>query len=365
MSQELLYRIALTLVPHVGAVSAKNLISHCGSVEAVFENSKRALLKIPGVGTETAQAIVQQDVFSLAEREMEFIAAHEIRTFYYLDNDYPRRLKNLPDCPVLLYYKGNADLDSNRMVGVIGTRKPSAPGLKLCEELVADLHPFNITLLSGLAYGIDVAAHKKSVELNIPTIGVLGHGLSMIYPSTHRKVAEEMLEQGGLLTEFAHTYGPDAPHFPMRNRIVAGLCDALVVVETRKRGGSMITASLANRYRKDVFAVPGRIKDKESEGCNLLIKSHKATLLDSTKDLASAMKWAGTERKKSVQTSLFVELNENQQNIIGYLKNMESMHVDQLSSQTTLSNSKMASELLELEFKGLIKSMPGKRYLLL
>lgn len=364
MNQELLYKIALTLIPHVGAVTGKNLISYCGSVKAVFESSKKALLKIPGIGIETANSIVKQDVLSLAEMEMRFLEEHDVSAYYYLDANYPSRLKHLPDAPILLYFKGNANLEAERTVGIIGTRKPTATGKLICEEFVEELKSYNVSIISGLAFGIDITAHKKCVATKIPTIGVLGHGLGTIYPSSHKKVAQQMLEQGGLLTEFAHTFGPDGPHFPMRNRVVAGLCDALVIIETPRRGGSMITANFANQYHKDVFAFPGRIKDKESEGCNLLIKSHKAALLEGAKDLAYVMQWGAKKRKREVQKSLFVELNSNQKKIVDLLKQAEQLSIDQMSASVTLTNSEMAGELLDLELKGVIKSLPGKRYLL-
>ncbi len=364
MDQKILYQIALTLIPRVGAVNGKNLISYCGSVEAVFKSSKKALLKIPGIGAETANSIVKQDVLALAELEMRFMEEHDVKPYYFLDDNYPSRLKHLPDAPILLYFKGNANLDAERTVGIIGTRKPTATGKIICEEFVEELKSYNVTIISGLAFGIDVVAHKKCVETEIPTIGVLGHGLGTIYPAAHRKIAKEMTAQGGLLTEFAHTYGPDGPHFPMRNRVVAGLCDALVVVETPRRGGSMITTNYANQYHKDVFAFPGRIKDKQSEGCNLLIKSHKAALLEGAKDLAYVMQWGAKSKPKQIQKSLFVELNNNQKEIIELLTKTEQLSVDQINSVLALTNSEMAGELLDLEFKGLIKSLPGKRYLL-
>jgi len=364
MNQELLYKIALTLIPHVGAVNGKNLISYCGSVEAVFKNSKRALLKIPGVGKETANSIATQEVLAMAELEMKYLEENDIKPYYFLDDNYPSRLKHLPDAPILLYFKGNAKLEAERTVGIIGTRKPTAAGKVICEEFVEDLKSYNVTVISGLAFGIDVTAHKKCVDLEIPTIGVLGHGFDTIYPSAHRKVAQQMIEQGGLLTEFAHSYGPDAPHFPMRNRVVAGLCDALIVVETPKKGGSMITANLANQYHKDVFAFPGRIHDKQSEGCNLLIKSHKAALLDGALDLAYVMQWGAKPKTKKIQKSLFVDLTTKQKRIVDLLTKREQLSIDQLNAVLELTSSEMAKELLDLEFKGLIRSLPGKRYLL-
>ena len=364
MNQELLYKIALTLIPHVGAVNGKNLISYCGSVAAVFENSKRALLKIPGIGEETASSIVKQDVMALAEFEMKFLEEHGINSYYFLDDNYPSRLKHLPDAPILLYFKGTANLEAERTVGIIGTRKPTATGKLICEEFVEELKSYNVTIVSGLAFGIDVTAHKKCIETEIPTIGVLGHGLATIYPSAHRKVAQQMVENGGLLTEFAHTYGPDAPHFPMRNRVVAGLCDALIVVETPRKGGSMITANYANQYHKDVFAFPGRIKDKQSEGCNLLIKSHKAALLEGAKDLAYVMQWGKKSKQRKIQKSLFADLNTSQKEIVSLLTETEQLSIDQINGVLSLTNSELASELLDMEFKGVIKSLPGKRYLL-
>jgi DNA processing protein len=282
-----------------------------------------------------------------------------------LDKTYPKRLSHYPDAPLLVYYKGNADLEHPRIVGIVGTRKPTDRGKAICEEIVEGLKDYGALIISGLAYGIDVAAHKKALELGMPTIGCLGHGLQMVYPSTHRKVAAGMTGHGGLLTEFSSNQKPDAPHFPMRNRVIAGMCDALIVVETARRGGSMITAEFANAYNKDVFAVPGRVKDAQSQGCNLLIKSHRAQLLDTPEDIAYIMRWEKEHAKHPAQRQLFVELNPQEQSIVDCLRGKESEGIDALSYGTGFSQSQLANLLLGLEFNGVLKSLPGKRYMLL
>lgn len=366
ITDDLFYHIALTRIPMIGPVTAKNLISYCGGVAAVFQASKKQLLHVPGIGIETANAILKHNVLQEAEKELRFTEKHNIRVLSYLDSDYPQRLKHYADAPVVLYYKGNVDLNANRVIAVVGTRKPTNYGKSVCKQLIEELKAFKVIVVSGLAYGIDITAHRKSLEMGIPTIGVLGNGLSKIYPSLHRKTAEEMIENGGLLTEFTHKMDPDREHFPMRNRVVAGMCDALVVVETKRRGGSMITANLANDYNKDVFAYPGRNTDEFSEGCNLLIKSHKAALLDGAKDLAYVMQWAEAESPRKVQGSLFTELNPEQENIVSLLKEYNNeMAIDQLTNSLKKTPSEMAAALLDLEFKGIIRPLPGKRYVLI
>ena len=277
--KDLLYKIALTKIPLVGAVTAKHLISYCGGVDEVFRARKKDLLKVPGVGEQTAESILNQQVLDAAEREIEYIEKHDIKPLFYIDKNYPQRLRSYNDAPVMLFFKGTANLNYHRIIGVIGTRTPSPHGVGICEEIVEGLSKYKPLILSGLAYGIDIAAHRKSLELGLETVAVLGHGLANIYPSHHSQVAMEMTRQGGLLTEFASHVGPERENFPMRNRIVAGLCDALVVVESAQKGGSLITAHQANGYNKDVFAVPGRIKDKYSQGCHQLIKRNQAHLL--------------------------------------------------------------------------------------
>ena len=359
---ELLYKIGITLIPNVGVITAKNLISYCGGVEAVFKSSAKALQKIPGVGPTIVKAILEQKVFSEAEKEIDYLLDHNIQPLFYLDKSYPRRLTNIHDAPILLYYKGNAPLNADRIVGVIGTRKPSFYGTATCEKIVNELKDYNVLIVSGLAYGIDVTAHRAALKMGIPNVGVVGHGLDTIYPFQHKQTAAEMIQNGGILTEFPSFIKPDGRHFPMRNRIIAGLSDALVVVETAKKGGSVITVNIANSYHKDVFAVPGRVGDKRSVGCNHLIKSHKACLLESVADLSYVMNWDHCEKKQSVQGLLFPELGEQEKLILSLFEDRNDLDIDYISYSTKLKNSEIASLVLGLEFKGVLKSLPGKRY---
>lgn len=362
---DLLYQIALTQAPLVGAVTARNLVSYCGSAQGVFEATKKELLKIPGIGERTVEALLQKDYFEAAEAEIRFIERHEIQPLFYLDKKYPERLRHFPDSPVMLYCKGNVDLNPPRTVGIVGTRQPSVHGISVCEELVESLADYQVLIVSGLALGIDATAHRKALETGQPTLGVLGHGLSQIYPYRHKHLAGQMIEQGGgILSELGHQAGPEREHFPMRNRIIAGLSDAVIVVETALQGGSVITVNFANEYNKDVFAVPGRLKDKFSQGCNHLIKTHKAALIETAADVAYTMRWTEAASKKGVQQELFVELSEQEKTVVALLGKNEMMSIDQLTFEVRVTNSEMATLLLELEFKGMVATLPGKRYVL-
>lgn len=362
---DLLYQIGLSQIPGVGPVLARQLVAYCGSAQAVFEARKKELLAIPNIGETTARNVLNKEALQIAERECAFVARHGITPLFYLDPAYPTRLTNLPDAPVMMYYRGKADLHHPRMVAVVGTRKPSPQGIRACEELIEGLRPYGVQVISGLAYGIDICAHRQSLASDIPTIGVLGHGLGRIYPAQHRSVAERMCGEGGLLTEFISSTSPEREHFPMRNRIVAGLCDALVVVETARKGGSMITAYMANDYHKDVFAFPGRNKDPYSQGCNLLIKSHRAALIEQASDIAYVMRWEESGDQAGKQTQLFAELTEEEKLIVNLLKEHEGISIDHLTFATQFRGSTLAGLLLNLEFKGIIKTLPGKRYTLI
>ncbi len=365
MANDRLYHVALTLIPKVGAVTARNLMSYCGSARAVFEARERELLRVPGVGAQLAHNIRNCDALYLAEQELRFIEAHGIRTLFYTDTDYPQRLRHLPDSPPLLYYKGTADLNAPRTVAIVGTRRPTPQGIYYCQQLVEELKAYGVTIISGLAFGIDIAAHRACLAHEVPTIGCVAHGLGRIYPPQHTAAAMEMLDNGGLLTEYPSGTAPDRERFPMRNRIIAGLCDALVVVETQRKGGSMISAKMANDYHRDVFAVPGRLRDRCSEGCNLLLKSHQAALLESADDIAYVLRWEkpGTS-PRGVQQQLFQELNAEEESVIQLLKEQDLLPIDALGERLKRSSSELAALLLELEFKGLVRTLPGKRYTL-
>ena len=362
---DLLYKIAVTKIPKAGPVLVRQIVACCGGVKEVFDTPKKELLRIPGVGKKITEFILNKTALKEGEKELEFIEKNEIKPLFYLDKDFPQRLIHYNDAPLMLYYKGSLNLNHPRTVGIVGTRKPSEQGKVICEELVEGLKEYDAAIISGLAYGIDITAHRKCIDLDIPTIGCLGHGLHMIYPSAHKKTARNMLSNGGLLTEFTSNEKPDAPHFPMRNRIIAGLSDALIVVETARKGGSMISAEMANTYNKDVFAVPGRLKDPDSQGCNLLIKSHKAQLIESAKDIAYIMRWNKGTSPKNQQKQLFVDLNPFEKKIIEALEIKESESIDALSYETGFTQSELAGFLLNLEFKGMVRSLPGKRYMLL
>ncbi|NRA48736.1 MAG: DNA-protecting protein DprA [Phaeodactylibacter sp.] len=364
MADDILYRVALTLIPKVGAVTARNLMSYCGGPKAVFEATEKELRKIPGIGPQLAHNIRQSDALFQAEQELDFIEAHDIKTLFYTDPEYPQRLKPLPDSPPLLFCKGNTELNPERTVAIVGTRRPSPQGVHLCQELVEQLLPYKVTIVSGLAFGIDIAAHRACLDHHIPTIGCIAHGLKRIYPAKHTKVALEMMEQGALLTEYPSQTEPDRERFPMRNRIIAGLCDALIVIETQRQGGSMISARVANDYNKDVFAVPGRIKDQFSAGCNLLIKSHRAHLLESIEDLAYIMRWEKTAMQGGKQQELFPNLSPQEEAVVQLLKKSDLLPIDQISAFLEEGHSKLAALLLGLEFKGIVRTLPGKRYTL-
>lgn len=362
MNKDLVFKIGLNLIPSIGNVLSKTLISYCGNAEEVFSASKKELLKIPGIGTSNVKAILKQKVLSKAEEEIEFLNKFKIRPLFYLDDDYPKRLRHFEDCPIMLYYRGTADLNQMRLISVVGTRKPSSYGKKMCEQLLQELLPYQPLIVSGLAYGIDVTAHRKSLNIGLETVGVLGHGMQRIYPTQHRRTALEMMENGGVLTQFLFRTEPNREHFPMRNKIIAGMCDALVVVETKKYGGSIISAKLANDYHKDVFAFPGRLTDKMSSGCNHLIKTHQAAVIESAEDLAYILNWDQQQPDKVIQKQLFVELSKEEQLITGGLREGTRKSIDLISYETQMTAGQISTILLELEFKGIVRSLPGKIY---
>ena len=357
---ELLYQIGLTLIPGIGDITGKRLVSYCGGVEAVFSEKKAALLKIPGIGTATMKSILSKSVLNDAEKEIRFIDDYNIQTYFYLDENYPYRLKNCEDAPIMLYYKGSANLNASRVLSIVGTRKASIYGKKMCKEIIEDLKDLNVLVVSGLAYGIDTHAHKNAVSQGVSTVGVLAHGLDRIYPATNRALAGKMLKNGGLLTEFRSKSNPDRENFPKRNRIVAGLCDAVLVVESALKGGALITAEIANSYNRDVFAIPGRTIDKYSEGCNFLVKTHRAALIQSAKDIKYILNWDADKNRKQIQKKIFIDLKPEEQKIVDLLKENEILGIDQISIHVKYPSSKTASILLNLEFQGVVQCLPGK-----
>ncbi len=366
MTDELVSQLALCFVPHIGCVQSKILIAHLGSASAIFKAKKSQLEKIEGIGEIRAKAISSFKNFSRAEEEIEFIRKYKITPLFINDKNYPQRLLNCYDPPTILFYKGNADLNTSKIISVVGTRNNSDYGKQATEKLIKELASENALIISGLAFGIDAIAHKASLKNNLQTIGVIAHGLDSIYPPEHASLAKNILKQGGLLTEFISTTKPDRHNFPGRNRIVAGMSDATIVVETSLKGGSIITAELANGYNKDVFAIPGKITDGKSAGCNHLIKNNKAVLLTDAQQLIEAMGWEQKQKAKpKKQKELFIELSVEEKTIIDLLNEKETLHIDELNFKSGLTSSSAAAAILSLELKNVIASMPGKMYALI
>lgn len=363
MNNELICRIAICNIPGIGGVTAKRLISYCGSVEQVFKERFDALKKIPGIGEKLAWAVKKHRLFDRAEQELHFIERNGIRALYYQDDDYPHRLRQCDDGPVLLFVKGAADLNHHRMVAIVGTRNISAYGKEQCEAVIKDLAACSPMVISGLAYGVDACAHRASLQNNIPTVAVLGHGLDRVYPQLHGKLASQMLEHGALITDFLTGTKPDRENFPKRNRIIAGLCDAIIVIEAAHTGGALITANIANTYNRDVFALPGRVTDTYSQGCNKLIRINKAHMLESVADLQYIMNWGiSAHPSKGIQKSLFVSLSEEEKELASFLKEHHDAGIDQIVAGTGFNLGKATSILLSLEFKEVVKQLPGKTY---
>jgi DNA processing protein len=363
MNNELLYQLALTLVPNIGDVQAKILVQHFGSASSIFNAKRPDLERLDGIGIVRAKSIKEFNDFHIAEKELEFLQKYSIKTFFITDNDYPQRLLNCYDSPTLLFYKGTADLNASKIVAIVGTRTNTDYGKQFTEKLVKDLAEQNITIISGLAFGIDAMAHKAALKNDLPTVGVVGHGLDKIYPSEHAALAKDMIKNGGgVLSEFFSCTKPDKHNFPLRNRIVAGISDATVLVETNIKGGSMITGNLANAYNRDVFAVPGRTTDTKSSGCNHLIKYNKAILLTDAGELLEVMGWKTKKTKAKKQKELFIELSAEEKQVVQILQQKEIVSIDEINITSGLSSSTIAAAILNLELQNVITSLPGKMY---
>lgn len=362
MSQ--LHQVAVTFLKNIGATLGRVMVSHLGSAEAVFNSSGAKLLTVPGIGDKTVRELNFEEALQKAEIELKFAEKHDIDILFYTDPRFPKRLKNCFDAPTLLYSKGNADLNARKVISIVGTRNATDYGRELCEELVAELQQYNVLVVSGLAHGIDVIAHKECLKQKMSTVGVLGHGLDKMYPAANKSTADKMLEHGGLLTEYPSGTLASPSNFPARNRIVAGMADATIVVEASIKGGALITAEIANSYNRDVFAFPGRLTDTYSEGCNFLIRNHKANLLTCVADLAYSMGWEKPADVKPVEQFLLpLDLSDDERSIYYILQqNSAPMAIDDLTIKTNMPMSTLAMNLLNMEMQGFIKSMPGKMY---
>jgi len=360
--QQLIYEIGVSLLPNIGSINGKKLIAWCGGAEAVFKQKKSHLEKIEGIGQKTTQCILSQNVLTDAENELKFIQENNIQTFFFTDKTYPYRLKQAEDSPLIIYYRGQDVLNHDRILAIVGTRNITERGKETTDEFIEKLKESGVLVVSGLAYGVDTRAHKACVKHKIPTVGVVAHGLDRIYPDTNKKLANEMQLGGGILSEFISGTKPDAFNFPRRNRVIAGLADATLVVESGKKGGSLITAEIAGSYNRDVYAVPGRPEDQYSRGCNFLIKTNRAGLVESASDLLYQLSWDIKGKPELIQPKLFPDLNPDEQLIVDLLYEKKQAAIDIISGKTELSSSKLASILLNLEFEGVIKCLPGKVY---
>ncbi|WP_108821748.1 DNA-processing protein DprA [Dysgonomonas sp. Marseille-P4361] len=367
VEDKFLYQIALTQIRGVGDITARNLLQVVGDEEEIFKSSRKSLSSIQGIASKTIDEILNPEVLRRAEKELSFVINNKITTYFISEEGYPKRLRDCSDAPVLLYFKGNTNLNAEKIISIVGTRKSTAYGNSFCDTFLQEIASAlpDTLIVSGLAYGIDIQAHRFALKYGLPTIGVMAHGLDRIYPSAHRQTAKEMVGNGGIITEFPSETEPDRFNFVRRNRIVAGMADAVIVVESDDKGGSLITAEIANSYCKDVFALPGKATDKYSKGCNKLIASHKADLLLSTEYFLEQMGWDSVSSKKTKQPrqqELFVELTSEESIIVDQLKNQEAIHIDQLARELSTPTYQLFSTLLELEMKGMVKNLPGNLY---
>ena len=362
MNEAIKYIIALSLIPRVGSITARNLIAYCGSFEAVFKEKRAALEKIPGIGKFIANAVYSSDTLGLAQKEIEFIAKKNIGVITYQSEHYPFRLKQTPDHPLLLFYKGNGSWDADKMLSIVGTRKATGYGTDYTRKLVEDMKQMSteVSIVSGLAYGIDICAHRSALDNQLPTIAVLAHGLNRIYPADHAKYEKRICDNGLFLTEFGKYSLMDKNNFLRRNRIIAGLTDATLIAESAIKGGALVTADIANSYDREVFAFPGRVNDTYSRGCNKLIKNNEARLIENAEDLVAEMGWS--KSCQPLQQKLLFDLNPQQEEVINLLKNQGQISLDELAKSLGRSVSIIHAQLLELEFMGAVKTMPGKQY---
>lgn len=364
MEDDLIYLIALSKVPFVGTKTAKQLIAYCGSPKNVFNAKKSTLVKIPSIGPKIIDSLNEKEALNAALKDYNYLTNNNIKVCTYLNKDYPARLKHYEDSPVILYINGNTTLDAFRTVGIVGTRQPTPYGRNFTNELISQLKDYNVQIISGLAYGIDTVAHQQCLSENIDTLAIMGTGIDSIYPPANRLLAQKISENGALISEFSLKTKADRENFPLRNRIIAALSDVVVVIQSAVKGGSLITVEYANEYNKDVFALPGRTSDIMSAGCNKMIKINKAHLLESAADIAYIMRWDSEASSAGKQKMLFAELTEDESLIVNCLKEQESATSDWIHYQTKMPLSTLAGTLLSLEFKGIVTSLPGKKYCL-
>lgn len=361
--EKLLAILRLQKSKAIGDILAKKLIVHVGDVEQVFREKAATLQKINGIGDHVLKYLFDEKNKECAEQELNYIKKNSIQYSYFLEDEYPINLQNCIDSPMLLFKDGNINLQNNKIISIVGTRNMSSYGRDFCTKIIADLAEYNPLIVSGFAYGVDICAHKEAIKNKLQTIAVLAHGFEQIYPKIHKKYINQVNENGGFLTEFWSEEQPLRENFLKRNRIVAGISKATIIIESAEKGGSLVTADIANSYDRDVFAVPGRTTDIYSKGCNSLIKYNRATLLTSAKDIVKMLNWDIKERpKKSIQKQLFVELNEKEQKIYNLLSEKGAQLLDVISLECAIPMYQLAAILLQMELKGVTKPLPGKMF---
>ena len=367
--EECIACMALNLVPGIGSTGAKRLVDSMGSAVAVFENRKELSALLSGVGEQISEVLDCPEAWERAKREYEFVEKNNLTCLTITDEAYPSRLRECDDAPIALFFKGNTNLNALRIVSMVGTRHATDYGKTLCDTFVRDLQALcpDTLIVSGLAYGIDIHSHRAALNHSLPTVGVLAHGLDRIYPAVHRGTAVQMIANGGLLTEFLSETNPDRHNFVRRNRIVAGMADATIIVESAFKGGSLITADIAESYHRDCFAFPGRVGDELSLGCNQLIRDNKASLLLSAEDFVKAMGWneGNNPKPQAVQRSLFLDLTDDEQRIVNILQKQGDQQINTLVVEADIPIHKMSGLLFELEMKGVVKALAGGMYKLL
>lgn len=363
----LLFALALQNAPNIGDITAKKLISHCGSPEAVLNEKKQNLLKIDGIGTYAISDLNKEVLLRNAEQELKFIRENKIEAHYFMDSSYPERLKHCIDGPILLFQSGNITIKNQPIISIVGARKITTQGIANCEAIVERLTAYNPIIVSGFAYGTDITAQKAAMKNNLQTIGCLAHGLNQIYPKVHQKYVADIESHGGFFTDFWSTDEFDRNNFLKRNRIIAGLSEATIVIESAEKGGSLVTADIANSYNREVFAVPGRITDVQSVGCNNLIKLQRAHLLSKAEDVPYILNWkldapTGSLDEKPVQKQLFVELDPDEKVIYNFLKDNGKELLDMIALKCDMPTFRVASILLNMELKGVVRPLPGKQF---
>ena len=371
MNEELLYTMALTRLPGLGMIGAHRLMEAVGSATTVFREAKGLKEIVPGISQKVIDSILNCDVLRLCEAEIRFTEKNNIRCLTLNDENYPSRLRECDDAPLLLFYRGTADLNSLHIINMVGTRHATEYGKGICQKFINELHEImpDVLIVSGLAYGIDINAHRAALQYGMNTVGVLAHGLDRIYPAVHRNTAADILSHGGLLTEYPSGTNPDRQNFLKRNRIIAGICDATIVVESAAKGGALVTADIAESYHRDCFAFSGRINDEYSSGCNALIRNNKATLLQSAEELVKAMNWDYTPTsnpREGIQRQLFPDLSPEEELVMSQLeKNPEGLQINTIVVNTNIPINRMTGILFEMEMKGVVRALAGGVYKLI